>query len=227
MTTQIGQPPRLFNVDEYHAMAEAGILAEDEHLQLLGGRIVYTYADKPRLFNVDEYYAMAEAGILAPEERVELLNGEIVEMSPIGDVHAYSVDEAVYLFTIQLGERARVRSQNPVRLASNREFQPDVSILRWREDKYLSGHPMPEDVLLLIEVSDSTLDYDRNVKLAIYAEAEIPETWIANIPDQVVEVYTLPSGGVYQMRQVFSVGESVSPLAFPDVSLPVSRIVPG
>ena len=227
MTTQIRQPPRLFNVDEYHAMAEAGILAEDEHLQLLGGRIVYTYADKPRLFNVDEYYAMAEAGILAPEERVELLDGEIVEMSPIGDVHAYSVDEAVYLFTIQLGERARVRSQNPVRLASNREFQPDVSILRWREDKYLSGHPMPEDVLLLIEVSDSTLDYDRNVKLAIYAEAEIPETWIANIPDQVVEVDTLPSNGVYQMRQVFSVGESVSPLAFPDVSLPVSRIVPG
>ena len=227
MTTQIGQPPRLFNVDEYHAMAEAGILAEDEHLQLLGGRIVYTYADKPRLFNVDEYYAMAEAGILAPEERVELLNGEIVAMSPIGDVHAYSVDESVYLFTIQLGERARVRSQNPVRLASNREFQPDVSILRWREDKYLSGHPMPEDVLLLLEVSDSTLDYDRNVKLAIYAEAEIPETWIANIPDQVVEVYTLPSNGVYQMRQVFSVGECVSPLAFPDVSLPVSRIVPG
>ena len=227
MTTEIRRPIRLFNVDEYLAMAEAGILTEDEHLQLLGGRIVYTYADEPRLFNVDEYYAMAEAGILAPDERVELLNGEVVAMSPIGDVHAYSVDEAVYLFTIQLGERARVRSQNPVRLASNREFQPDVSILRWREDKYLSGHPVPEDVLLLMEVSDSTLDYDRNVKLAIYAEAEIPETWIANIPDQVVEVYTLPSDGVYQMRRVFSVGESVSPLAFPDVSLPVSRIVPG
>jgi Uma2 family endonuclease len=186
-----------------------------------------TFKPTRRRFTVEEFYAMAEAGILAPDERVELLNGEVVAMSPIGDVHAYSVDEAVYLFTIQLGERARVRSQNPVRLASNREFQPDVSILRWREDKYLSGHPVPEDVLLLMEVSDSTLDYDRNVKLAIYAEAEIPETWIANIPDQVVEVYTLPSDGVYQMRRVFSVGESVSPLAFPDVSLPVSRIVPG
>ena len=86
---------------------------------------------------------------------------------------------------------------------------------------------MPEDVLLLIEVSDSTLDYDRNVKLAIYAEAEIPETWIANIPERVVEVYTDPVNGVYTNRQVFGLGEDVSPMAFPDVSLPVSRIVPG
>ena len=207
-------------------MAKAGILGEGGY-ELIQGVVYVKGVGKPRLFSVDEYYAMAEAGILAPDERFELLDGEVVAMSPIGDVHAYSVDEAVYLFTIQLGERARVRSQNPVRLASNREFQPDVSILRWREDKYLSGHPVPEDVLLLLEVSDSTLDYDRNVKLAIYAEAEIPETWIANIPDQVVEVDTLPSDGVYQMRQVFSVGESVIPLAFPDVSLPVSRIVPG
>ena len=146
-------------------------------------------------------------------------------MSPIGDVHAYSVDEAVYLFTIQLGERARVRSQNPVRLSSNREFQPDVSILRWREDRYLSGHPVPEDVLLLIEVSDSTLDYDRNVKLAIYAEAEIPETWIANIPERVVEVCTLdhPVGCIRCGRSL----AYVSPMAFPDVLISVDRILPG
>ena len=148
-------------------------------------------------------------------------------MSPIGDAHAYSVDEAVYLFTTKLGERARVRSQNPVRLADNREFQPDVSILRWREDKYLSGHPAPEDVLLLIEVSDSTLDYDRNEKLPLYAEAEIPEAWIANIPERVVEVYTDPVNGVYTNRQVFGPGDTVSPMAFPDVSLSVDQVIPG
>ena len=226
MTTETRYPTRLFNVDEYHAMAKAGILGQGGY-ELIQGVVYAKGVEKPRLFSVDDYYAMAEAGILTHDERVELINGEIVAMSPIGDVHAYSVDEAVYLFTIQLGERARVRSQNPVRLSSSREFQPDVSILRWREDRYLSGHPVPEDVLLLIEVSDSTLDYDRNVKLAIYAEAEIPETWIANIPDRVVEVYTLPSGGVYQMRQVFSVGESVSPMAFPDVLISVDRILPG
>ena len=226
MTTETRYPTRLFNVDEYHAMAKAGILGQGGY-ELIQGVVYAKGVGKPRLFSVDEYYAMAEAGILTPDERVELLNGEVVAMSPIGDVHAYSVDEAVYLFTIQLGERARVRSQNPVRLSSNREFQPDVSILRWREDRYLSGHPVPEDVLLLIEVSDSTLDYDRNVKLAIYAEAELPETWIANIPERVVEVYTDPVNGVYTNRQVFGLGEDVSPLAFPDVSLPVSRIVPG
>ncbi len=227
MTTQIEQPRRLFNVDEYYAMAKAGILGEDEYLELLGGRIVHRHADKPRLFNVDEYYAMAEAGILAPDERVELINGEIIKMSPIGDVHAYSVDESVYLFTTQLGERARVRSQNPVRLADNREFQPDVSILRWRQDKYLSGHPTPEDVLLLIEISDSTLDYDRNEKLAIYAESEIPEAWLVNIPERVVEVYTDPTDGVYRSVRVFGPGDAISPMAFPDISLSVDQIIPG
>ena len=226
MTTQTKQPTRLFNVDEYYAMAEAGILTEDEHLELLNGRIVLRYEGKPRLFNVDEYYAMAEAGILAPDERVELVNGEIVTMSPIGDRHAYSVDESVYLLMTQLGERGRVRCQNPVHLDERTEVQPDIAALRWRDDRYASGHPGPADVLLIIEVSDTTLDSDRNVKLPMYAAAGIPETWIVNIPDGVVEVHTDPSDGVYRSRRVFGRGESVSLSAFPDISLSVGRIVP-
>ena len=220
-------PTRLFNVDEYYAMAEAGILAEGEHLELISGRIYHTYSAEPRLFDVDEYYAMSEAGILKPDERVELIDGEIIPMSPIGDRHAYSVDELNESLLTQLRGRARVRCQNPVRLDRDREIQPDIAILRLRDDSYFSGHPGPDDVLLLIEVSDSTLDYDRDVKLPMYAAAGIPETWIANIPDRQVEAYSEPSGGEYRDRRVFDQGESVRPLAFPDVSIPVRRITPG
>ena len=226
MTTRTRMPTRLFNVDEYYAMADAGILAEGEYVELIDGIIYSRYEGKPRLFDVDEYYAMAEAGILAPDERVELIGGEIVPMSPIGDRHAYSVDELNESLLTQLRGRARVRCQNPVRLDRDREIQPDVAILRLRDDSYLSGHPSPDDVLLLIEVSDSTLDYDRDVKLPMYAAAGIPEAWIANIPGRQVEAYSEPSGGEYRNRRVFNQSESVSPLAFPDISIPVSRIVP-
>ena len=225
MTTRTRMPTRLFNVDDYYAMADAGILAPDERVELIDGRIYSKYEGKPRLFNVDEYYAMADAGILAPDERVELIDGEIIPMSPIGDRHAYSVDELNELLITRLRGRARVRSQNPIRPGSRLEVQPDVAILRQREDGYSSGHPGPDDVLLIIEVSDSTLDYDRNVKLSIYAAASIPETWIVNIPYRRVEAYSEPSRGEYLNRRLFGPGESVSPLAFPDVSIPVSQII--
>ena len=227
MTTQIKQPRRLFNVDEYFAMAKAGILGEDEHLQLLGGRIVYTYADKPRLFDVDEYYAMAEAGILAPDERVELINGEIVEMSPIGSRHASAVYALDYLMSDRFGQRALVAVQGPLRLGNHAEPEPDVMVLKWRDDFYASAHPRPDDVLILIEVSDTTIDSDRNEKMPLYASAEIPEAWIVNIPERVVEVYTDPTGGVYRSVRVFGPGDTVSPIAFPDISLLVDQVIPG
>ena len=226
MTTQIKQPRRLFNVDEYLAMGKAGILGEGGY-ELIQGVVYAKGVGRPRLFSVDDYYAMAEAGILTHDERVELINGEITEMSPIGSRHASAIYSLEYLVPSQLGGRAIAGAQNPLRLRGHVEVQPDFMILKLRDDFYASSHPGPEDVLLLIEVSDSTLDFDRNVKLEMYANAGIPEVWIANIPERVVEVYTDPVNGVYTNRQVFGLGEDVSPLAFPDVSLPVSRIVPG
>ena len=226
MTTQIRQPPRLFNVDEYHAMAKAGILGAGGY-ELIQGVVYAKGVGKPRLFSVDEYYAMAEAGIITHDERVELINGEIIEMSPIGSRHASAIYSLEYLVPSQLGGRAIAGAQNPLRLHGDVEVQPDFMILKLRDDFYATSHPGPEDVLLLIEVSDTTLDSDRNEKLPLYANAGIPEVWIANIPERVVEVYTDPVNGVYTNRQVFGLGEDVSPLAFPDVSLPVSRIVPG
>ena len=225
MTTQVERRTRLFNVAELHAMDNAGILSETDYHELIGGRIYVRDAGGPRLFNVDEYYAMADMGILRPDERVELINGEIVEKLVTGPVHARTVDKLLRLLFALLGDQAWITSQNPLHLDIGSEPEPDVMILNWGDEEHLD-HPGPDDTLLLIEVSDSTLYSDRNAKLFLYAQNDVPETWIVNIPDRVIEVHTNPVGGVYQNRQVFGPDESVSPSAFPDVSLPVSRIVP-
>ena len=225
MTTQTNLPIRRFNVDEYYKMGEAGILPVGG-CELIGGVVYMKGVDKPWRFTVDDYYTMAEAGILTHDERVELVNGEIIPMSPIGSRHASSVSALDHLMAAQLGRRALVIVQNPLHLASRAEPQPDVMVVGWRDDFYAERHPEPDDLFLLIEVSDSTLDYDRDEKLTMYAGADIPESWIINIPDRMVEVYTDPSAGEYRTRRVFSSQETVSPTAFPDVTLPVSRIVP-
>jgi Uma2 family endonuclease len=219
-------PIRRFNVDEYYKMAEIGILPWGGGYELIDGIVCLKGHGTPRRFTVDDYYAMAEAGILSHDERVELVNGEIVEMSPIGKRHRSSVYALGHLISLQLGDQAIVGVQNAVHLDNCREFQPDVTILKSSDDFYLSYPPGPDDVLLLIEVSDSSLSYDRNVKLSLYAGAGIPEFWIVNIPDGVVEVFTDPSEGEYQTRRAFGAEDSVSPSAFSDISLPVSRIVP-
>ena len=225
-TTQTGLQPRRFNVDDYYKMGELGILPEGG-CELLNGVVYMKGVGGPWRFSVDDYYKMAEAGILTEGERLELLNGEIVEMSPIGSKHAHSVNWLAYLLITLLGGRAWVSVQNPVRLNGHAEPEPDISLLRWRDDdEYQYDHPTPEDVLLLIEVADSSLDTDRNEKLPKYAQAGIPECWIVNIPDGVVEVYTVPIGDEYLTRRVFEAGETVSPSAFPDVSIPVDRIAP-
>ena len=226
MTTRTRMPTRLFDVGEYYAMADAGILAEGERLELIDGRIYSRYEGKPRLFNVDEYYAMAEAGILAPDERVELIDGEIIPMSPMKSAHAASVDSLDYELTSQLGRRARVRAQIPVRLNGVTEPEPDIAVVRWRDDFYAHAHPGPEDIILIIEVSDSTLYQDRNAKLPLYARFGIPETWIANIRERHVEVYDQPADGEYQRSRIFGIDETLALSDFEDISLSVRRIFP-
>ena len=179
----------------------------------------------PRLFTVDDFYAMADAGILGRNDRVELLNGVIIEISPIGSSHAAYVNRFVEEFTIALRERARVSGQGPLQIDEHTQLQPDVCILRWRDDFYEFDVPRPEDVLLLIEVSDTTLEYDRGPKLDAYAEAEIPEVWIAIIPTRCVEVYTDPVDGVYTNLRVVESDGVLTPAAFDDVRIPVSRVI--
>ena len=179
-----------------------------------------------RRFTVAEYYAMADAGILTRDERVELLDGYVITMPPINEWHASNVDLFTNTFPAQLHGRAVVRVQNPVRLDDNSQPQPDVMLLRWRDDFYRDGHPCPADVLLLIEVSDSSVDFDRNEKLSAYAAAGIPEAWIVNRPDGRIESYADPAGDEYGTVRYYEPGESISPQAFPDIALEVDQIVP-
>ena len=177
-----------------------------------------------RLFNVDEYYAMVEAGILAEDDRVELLDGEIIAMAPmIGSRHASCVDRLSEMLFEKLRRRATLRVQGPVRLDRSTEPQPDLLLLK-RLD-YSDGHPEPEDVLLLIEVSDTTAGFDRNQKLLLYARSGIREVWIVDLPAQSVAIYSQPTGLEYGSSRVVGRDECLAPAAFGDALLPVSQIL--
>lgn len=175
----------------------------------------------PRRFSVDEYYRMAEVGILSSKDRVELLQGEVVEMSPIGVRHAACVDFLAACFMVRLGDRAHVRVQGPVRLDGLSEPEPDVAVLKRRPDGYTTAHPRPEDVLLIVEVAQASVEKDRSVKLPLYASAGIPEVWIVNLIDGAVEVFRDPDKSGYTMSEVAVRGHEIAPAAFPDVRLVV------
>lgn len=168
---------------------------------------------------------MAQAGILSEDDRVELLEGEIVEMSPIGSRHAACVRHLNRFFSRELGERAIIDIQNPVRLGERSEPQPDVVLLRPRPDLYAAFHPGPADVLLVVEVAETSAAVDRQVKLPLYASAGIPEVWLVNLVSEGMEVCRNPSSQGYREVQQVGRGAYVSPQAFPDLQLPVDDIL--
>ncbi|MHB8577665.1 MAG: Uma2 family endonuclease [Dehalococcoidia bacterium] len=178
-----------------------------------------------RCFSVDEYYRMAEAGILNDDERVELIEGEIIQMPPIGSGHSGDVNRGNARFTGPLAGRAVVSIQNPVRLSSHSELVPDLALLRPRADFYGESHPGPADVLLIIEVSDSTLSYDRGRKLAAYAAAGIPEVWIEDVKGKRIVICRAPVDGEYAHMEIIGQDGSISPLAFPDLVLKVTDLL--
>lgn len=180
----------------------------------------------PRRFSVRDYYRMAETGILQPDERVELIEGEIIAMSPIRVRHAACVNKLNALFSAKAKSRWIVSPQNPVDLNPYSEPEPDITVLRFDKDFYAGGHPTPKDVLLLIEVADTTLGFDRGRKLPLYARDGIAEVWIVNLSDEVVEVYRGPQGETYLERRQFGRGENVAPGAFPEIEFPVAKILP-
>ena len=178
-----------------------------------------------RSFTVAEYYRMAEAGILSEDDRVELLDGEVIEMSPIGSRHAACVDRLNGFLNGVKGPRFIVRVQNPIRLDDHSEPQPDITLLRVRFDFYAAAHPTPADVMIVIEVADSSVELDRQVKLPLYAQAEVPEVWLANLPNDTVEFYAQPSNGAYQVAKVFRRGETVISQMVPDLQIGVDEIL--
>ena len=178
-----------------------------------------------KLFTVDEYYRMGEAGIFDPEARLELIEGEIIQMSPIGDRHAGCVNRMTDLFTYLLRGKAVVTVQNPVRLNQYNEPQPDVTLAKWRADFYSSGHPQPADILLAVEVADTTIQKDLRIKLPIYARLGIMEFWVEDLKHDRLLVFRNPEGKTYKTSLTFSKGETLSPLAFPDVAIAVDQLL--
>jgi Uma2 family endonuclease len=178
-----------------------------------------------RYFNVDEYYRMAEVGLLSPDDRIELIDGEIVEMSPIGRTHSGSVNRASAFLNRQLGDTVIVSVQNPVRLNDFSEPQPDLALLKPRKDFYSNSHPAPEDVLVVVEVADTSVNYDRNAKLPLYARAGITEAWLMILPKDVIEVHSQPKDGKYQKVQRLKRGKSLKSPTIPSLSCKVEDLL--
>lgn len=178
-----------------------------------------------RLFTAEEFHQLARVGVLHEDDRLELIEGEIVEMSPIGSSHAGNVNRLIAVLTRTFGEKVVVAAQNPIGLGPKTEPQPDISVLRPRGDFYADAHPTAEDVLLLIEVSESTLDYDRKVKVPLYAKAGIVELWLIVPETKVIEIYTNPAADGYRLIRRALPGESIALQALPDVNLPVNDIL--
>ena len=176
-----------------------------------------------RLLTVDEYHRMGEVGILTEDDRVELIEGELVAMAPIGSEHIAATNSLNRLLVLAVGDRGIVSVGNPVRLNRHSEPQPDFSVLKPRDD-YRKMLPRPEDTLLAVEVANTSLDYDRKVKLALYARSGIPEVWIVNLAANEVEVYRSPVADNYTVVARAGLSATLTIAAIPDVSIPVARI---
>ena len=178
-----------------------------------------------RRFTVNEYHRMAQTGILSENDRVELIDGEIVEMTPIGSRHAACVDRLNHLFTSQLEGQAIVRVQNPIRLGLHSEPQPDLALLRPRPDFYADAHPGPEDVLLVVEVAETSADPDRTIKIPLYARAGIPTVWLVDLSSSQIEIYTHPTPDHYQHVNQLRPGRSIPLEPFAKITLTVNQIL--
>ena len=179
-----------------------------------------------RKFTVAEYLRMAETGILAARERVELIDGEVLIMPPMGHYHIGGVARYARVLISRAGNRYTVLIQSTVRLGARFAPEPDLALAKYREDDYYFAHAGPEDLLLVVEVADSSLEYDREVKARRYGQAGIPETWILNLPEDCLERFTEPGPEGYARRDILRRGDKVTPAALPDMELAVAELLP-
>lgn len=168
---------------------------------------------------------MAETGVLSPDARVELLDGEIIDRSPIGPFHGGVVNYLTEIFTAAAKGRWITAIQNPIRLDDHSEPQPDVVLLKPAKDFYRRRHPTPEDVFLLIEIADTSLESDQEQKLPAYGKAGVREGWIVNLNEPSVEVYGEPRFTGYGSKTVLKTGASATPLAFSDMAVSVAELL--
>jgi Uma2 family endonuclease len=178
-----------------------------------------------RWITVDEYERMGEAGIFHPDDRLELLEGSVYEMLPISPPHAASVTYLSMLLHRLYPHVFIISTQHPIRLNDFSEPQPDIALLKWRDDFYRHAHPTPADVLLVIEVADSTVESDRLYKMPLYAKAEIPEMWLVNLPDEKIELYAEPDNGIYKVTKNFVRGEQAQAQSIADLKVLVADVL--
>jgi Uma2 family endonuclease len=176
-------------------------------------------------FTVAEFERMGEAGIFTKDSRLELIEGEIVEMSPIGSRHAACVKFLSRFLNAAVGDKALISTQDPIQLDDYSEPQPDVALLRLRDDFYQHAHPTPADVLLIIEVADTTVEYDRLVKVPLYAKAGIKEVWLVNLPGEQIEIYAEPASGAYQITKQLKRGEEAQAHSIPDLVVSADTVL--
>jgi Uma2 family endonuclease len=216
---------RRFTVDEFLRMAEVGVLDEDERVELIWGEIVEIGVGKRHLFSVGDYLCLAESDILRESERIELILGQIINMSPIDIAHISTLNRLAWALRNALGKQVILSIRNPIKLSEDGMPQPDIAVLRFEPGFYSERHIGPDDILLLIEVADSSLKYDRRVKSTLYGSSGITEYWLVNLPARRIEVYREPRQDGYRTVTYYTPGETLSLLAFPDVVVNVEEIL--
>jgi len=178
-----------------------------------------------RRWTVNEYHRMLEAGILTAGDRVELLDGHIIEMVPQEPPHASTTSIVGNDFVVLFAGKAWVRQQLPITIAPDSEPEPDIAVVKHDPQRYRHRHPIPGDVYLLVEVADSTLNYDRDRKATVYAQANISEYWVIDVKQQQLLIFRKPQGDTYQVKQVLRAGDAIAPVAFPDVVVELSNLL--
>jgi len=179
---------------------------------------------RTRRFSVEEYYRMVRAGILKEDDRVELVDGEIIEMAPMGPRHAFCVDRFNQRLVEALGSLAVVRVQGPISLGPHSEPQPDLALSRPPLTRYTESHPGPDDLFLVIEVADTSVEDDRARKIPLYARAGIREAWLVNLPAETIELYRSPTREGYRDTRALGRGQALAPEAFPEVTFAVDDL---
>ena len=179
-------------------------------------------APSHHVWSVESYHQMAGAGLLSEMDRVELIEGELLDMAPIGSKHSNLVDRLAEEFVLQAQRRYRVRIQNPVILGDRNEPQPDLMLLK--PGNYMNALPTATDVLLIVEVSDTTLDYDRDVKLNLYARYSIPEVWLLDVSRNELLVHREPVDGLYRLMRRLSANDAATPEAAPEITVRLSEL---
>ncbi len=179
----------------------------------------------PKRFRVEDFHKMTEVGILPEESGWEVIDGYLIDKMSIGSRHAGTVKRLNKFLTNSVGNIALISVQDPVHIDDYNEPEPNIALLKPREDFYAKSHPLPQDVLLLIEVSDSTIEYDREIKKTLYAEARIVEYWLVNLQDNTIEVYSQPKNGNYRLARILESSETIEATATKNLTLKVDEIL--